>query len=208
MKEEEKALSGKLFSPSDPELVAIKRTCHNLCQQLNACTEEDPQRETLLRQIVGKAGQRLRFNCPLWFNYGCHTVIGDDFFANVNFVVQDDAPVTIGDHFQAGPNVSLVTPLHPLLAEERSGMQDPTGRIFSPCYARPIHIGNHVWLAAGVIVCPGVTIGDGAVIAAGSVVTHDIPGHVLAGGVPCRVLRKITENDSVSSLLTDACYSP
>lgn len=203
MKEEEKALSGKLFSPSDPELAAIKRTCHNLCQQLNACIEEDPRREELFRQIVGKAGQRLRFNSPLWFNYGCHTAIGDDFFANVNFVVQDDAPVTIGDHFQAGPNVSLVTPLHPLPAKERCGIQDAAGNVFPPCYAKPIRIGNCVWLAAGVTVCPGVTIGDGAVIAAGSVVTHDIPPHVLAGGIPCRVLRKITEADSVLSLLTN-----
>lgn len=203
MKEEEKALSGKLFSPGDPDLVAIKHICHDLCQHLNACVEEDPRREELFRQIVGQAGLRPRFNAPLWFNYGSHTVIGDDFFSNVNFVVQDDAPVTIGDHFQAGPNVSLITPLHPLMAEERAGMQDAAGMTFSPCYAKPIHIGNRVWLATGVIVCPGVTIGDGTVIAAGSVVTHDIPPHVLAGGVPCRVIREITEVDSVSSLLAD-----
>ena len=203
MKEEEKALSGKLFSPGDPELAALKRTCHNLCQRLNACVEEDPQRETLFRKIVERVGRNPRFNTPLWFNYGLHTTIGDNFFSNVNFIVQDDAPVTIGDHFQAGPNVSLVTPLHPLIAEERAGMRDAAGKTFSPCYAKPIHIGNHVWLAAGVIVCPGVTIGDGTVIAAGSVVTHDIPPHVLAGGVPCRVIREITESDSAASLLTD-----
>lgn len=203
MKAEEKALSGNLFSPGDSELAAIKRTCHNLCQQFNACQEGDPQRESLFRQIVGQVGQRPRFNSPLWFNYGCHTKIGDDFFSNVNFVVQDDAQVTIGNHFQAGPNVSLVTPLHPLLAKERAGMQDREGKTFSPCYAKPIHIGDNVWLATGVTVCPGVTIGDGAVIAAGSVVTHDIPPNVLAGGVPCRVIRKITEADTVLSLLTD-----
>ena len=203
MKEEEKALSGMLFSPGDPELAAVKCACHNLCQRLNACVEEDPRREALFRKIVGRVGRNPRFNGPLWFNYGRHTTIGDDFFSNVNFIVQDDAPVTIVDHLQAGPNVSLITPLHPLMAEERAGMRDSDGRTFSPCYAKPIHIGEHVWLAAGVIVCPGVTIGDGAVIAAGSVIIHDIPPRVLAGGIPCRVIRKITESDSVLSLLAD-----
>lgn len=201
MTPEEKALGGRLFSPGDPELIAIKRVSHLLCQKFNAMPEDDPQREAVFRQIVGSVGRNPRINNPIWFNYGCHTHIGDSFFANVNFVVQDDAQVTIGDHFMAGPNVSIVTPLHPLLGSERLSMTDETGKPFAPCYAKPIRIGNNVWLAANVTVCPGVTIGNNVVVAAGSVVTHDLPDNVLAAGVPCRVLREITQEDSVAQLL-------
>lgn len=201
MTPEERALGGRLFSPGDPELVAIKRVSHLLCQKFNAMPEDDPQRENVFRQIVRSVGRSPRINNPIWFNYGQHTVIGDNFFANVNFVVQDDAAVTIGDHFRAGPNVCLVTPLHPLWGSERLSMEDAQGNAFAPCYAKPIHIGNNVWLAANVTVCPGVTIGDNVVVAAGSVVTHDLPDNVLAGGVPCRVIREITAADSVANLL-------
>lgn len=203
MTEEEKALSGHLFSPGHPELLALKRISHNLCQQFNACPEGDPLREALFREIVTHVGRSPRINSPLWFNYGCHTTIGHHFFSNVNFVVQDDAAVTIGDHFMAGPNVSLVTPLHPLVAQERLEVVDGSGHPFAPCYAKPISIGHNVWLAANVTVCPGVTIGNNVVVAAGSVVIHDLPDNVLAGGVPCQVIREITDADSVLHRLAD-----
>ena len=124
-----------------------------------------------------------------------HTKVGSNFFANYNFIVQDDGGVTIGDNFMAGPNVTLSTPLHPLSGRQRQGMVNEKGETFIPCYAKPITIGDNVWLGTGVVVCAGVTIGDGAVIGAGSVVTYDIPAGVLAYGVPCRVVREITEED-------------
>ena len=105
-----------------------------------------------------------------------------------------------GDDNNFGPNLTIVTPLHPLVAEERKLMLDPAGKPGRFCYAKGVKIGNDCWFGANVVVCPGVTIGDRCVIGAGSVVTRDIPSDSLAAGVPCRVLRPITENDSMSNL--------
>ena len=105
--------------------------------------------------------------------------------------------VTIGDDVNCGPNVTIVTPVHPLLPGERRQMLGPDGQPAHLCYARPVTIGNDVWLGANVVVTGGVTIGDGCVIGAGSVVTRDIPPFSLAAGVPCRVIRQITEKDSM-----------
>ena len=196
MTEEEKALGGYLFNPTHPELVEKKRPAHNLCVDYGMLHEEDPKRAIILEKLLKKMGKNIRMQGPIFFNYGCHTTIGDSFFANYNFTVQDDASVTIGDYFMAGPNVSLITAQHPLMASERAGIVGTDGQVWSPCYAEPIQIGNHVWLGAGVIVCPGVTIGDNVVVGAGSVVLHDIPSNTVAVGVPARVLREITSADS------------
>ena len=117
---------------------------------------------------------------------------------NFNFTVQDDAKVIIGNHCNFGPNVTLVTPLHPMLPEERSGIvcEDEQVRF---CYAKPIVIGDDCWFGANVVVCPGVTIGYGCVIGAGSVVTKDIPDRTFAAGVPAKVIRPITNADSICS---------
>lgn len=119
------------------------------------------------------------------------------FFGNYNLTVQDDAQVTIGDHVSFGPNVTIVTPIHPFVASERRQMLDQNGDATSLCYAKPVSIGNDVWLSANVTVCGGVTIGDRCVIGAGSVVTQDIPENSFAAGVPCKVIRKITNQDSM-----------
>ena len=105
--------------------------------------------------------------------------------------------MTIGDNCDFGPNVTIVTPLHPLLPDERRAMVTASGEKKHLCYARPVRIGNDCWLAAGVTVCPGVTIGDNCVIGAGSVVTRDVPANSLAAGVPCRVIRPLSETDSL-----------
>ena len=110
---------------------------------------------------------------------------------------EDDAPVTIGDDCNFGPNVTIVTPVHPMLAEERRTMIAADGEERHLCYAKPVTIGNDVWMGANVVVCPGVTIGDGCVIGAGSVVTRSIPPRTFAAGNPCRVIREITEADSM-----------
>ena len=105
--------------------------------------------------------------------------------------------ITIGDNCNFGPNVTIVTPVHPMLPDERNAMRDKDGNIRRLCYAKPVNIGNNCWLGANVVVCSGVTIGDGCVIGAGSVVVKDIPPHVFAAGNPCKVIRELTDNDSM-----------
>lgn len=213
VREEEKIFAGKLFSPGDPELVAIKRRAHNLNVDYNQTYEDEfEKRDAILHEIIGEFGEGGRIQGPIAFHYGKHTKIGRNFFANFNFTVQDDGEVTIGDNCNFGPNVTIVTPVHPMVPEERRVMKGADGKEKHLCYARPVHIGSDCWLGAGVTVCPGVTIGDGCVIGAGSVVTRDIPANSFAAGVPCRVIREITEADSMihKPEIADGCtpYSP
>lgn len=196
--EEEKIFAGTMFAPGDPELRAIKLRTHNLNVDYNRTYEDETEkRAEILRQIVGKMGENCFMQGPIYFHYGTHTTIGNNLFANFNFTVQDDAPVTIGDHCNFGPNFTLVTPIHPMLPEERKVLIAPDGTPKRLCYAKPIHIGNDCWFGANVVVCPGVTIGDGCVIGAGSVVTRDIPPMSFAAGSPCRVIHPLTEADSM-----------
>ena len=143
-------------------------------------------------------GEGTRIQGPIAFHYGKHTKIGRNFFGNFNLTIQDDGEVTIGDRCNFGPNVTIVTPIHPMVPEERNALLGPDGKPKRLCYAKPVHIGSDVWLGANVVVCPGVTIGDGCVIGAGAVVTRDIPPRTFAAGNPCRVIREITEQDSMA----------
>lgn len=196
--EEEKIRAGVLFCPGDPELVAIKRKSHNLDVDYNQTHEDEfEKRDAILHEILGELGEGGRIQGPIAFHYGKHTKIGKNFFANFNFTVQDDAEVTIGDECNFGPNVTIVTPVHPMVAEERRAMLNSAGEVKHLCYAKPVHIGSDCWFGASVTVCPGVTIGDNCVIGAGSVVTRDIPPNSFAAGVPCRVIREITQADSM-----------
>ena len=203
MTEEEKIFAGKMFDPRSQELRDLKHRAHIACQRYNAMDEYDPARQQVLREILGAAGKTFYFQGPVQLNYGCHTFIGENFFANFNLMVMDDARIYIGDHVCFGPNVSLMATNHPLLAQERMGL-DEQGRTTMAEYAQEIHIGNGVWLACNVVVLGGVTIGDGAVIGAGSVVTKDIPAGYLAMGVPCRPVRPITQADSKRDLILEA----
>ena len=196
--EEKKIMSGVLFSPGDPELRALKRKAHNLNQDYNRLYEDQvPQREAILRDLLGHMGEGTFLQGPITFHYGKHTTIGDSVFINYNFTVQDDAPVTIGSHCDFGPNVTIVTPIHPMIPEERKAMRTGAGEIKRLCYAKPVTIGDDCWIGANAIICSGVTIGEGCVIGAGSVVVKDIPPHSFAAGNPCRVIREITEADSM-----------
>jgi len=198
MREEEKIMAGILFCPGDPELKQIKLRTHNLNLDYNATYEEETQkRQELVRQIVGEIGEGFFMQGPIYFHYGKHTRIGRNFFANFNLTVQDDASVTIGDNCNFGPNVTIVTPVHPMLAGERNAMQDRNGNRKHLCYAKPVRIGNNCWLGANVVVCSGVSIGDDCVIGAGSVVVKDIPPNTFAAGNPCSVIRRLTERDSM-----------
>lgn len=198
MTEEEKALSERLFSPGAQDLVQMKKRAHRINMEYNATPEEEAgKRSDLLAQLLGETGENCRIQGPMYFHYGRHTRVGRNFFANFNLTVQDDGPVTIGDDVNLGPGVTIVTPLHPMLGEERRNLRLPDGTTIHACLARPVVIGNDCWLGANVTVCPGVRIGDGCVIGAGSVVTKDIPAGTFAAGNPCRVIRTLTDEDSM-----------
>lgn len=200
MTEEEKIFAGKMFDPRKQELKDIKHKAHIACQKFNAMDEYDPQRSRVIGEILGKTGKVYYFQGPVQFNYGCHTFIGENFFANFNLAVMDDGPIYIGDNVCFGPNVSLMATNHPLIAQERMGL-DEQGRTTMAEFAEEIRIGNNVWIACNATVIGGVTIGDNVVIGAGSVVTKDIPAGYLAYGNPARPVRPITEADSKKHLI-------
>jgi maltose O-acetyltransferase len=198
MNEEDKIFAGILFSPGDPELKAIKLRAHKLSTAYCQTNEDDVEvRASLIQLLLGAFGEGSFMQGPVFFHYGRHTKIGKRCFFNYNLTIQDDARVTIGDDNNFGPNLTIVTPVHPLCADERRLMHDETGAPKRFCYAKPVVIGNDCWFGANVVVCPGVTIGDRCVIGAGSVVTRDVPPDSFAAGNPCRVVRAITEADSM-----------
>jgi len=200
MTEEEKIFAGKMFDPRKKELKDIKHKAHEACRRYNQMDEYDPERLPIMKEILGSVGNTYYFQGPVQFNYGSHTFIGENFFANFNLTVMDDARVYIGDNVAIGPNVSLMATNHPLLPQERMGM-DEEGRTTMAEYAEDIHIGDNVWIACNTVVIGGVTIGKNCVIGAGSVVTKDIPEGYLAYGNPCRPVRPITEADSMKHLI-------
>ncbi len=200
MREEEKIFAGTLFCPADPELKAIKLRTHNLNIDFNKLYEhETEERERILSEILGAKGEGTFIQGPITFHYGKHTFIGKRTFINFNFTVQDDARVIIGDDCNFGPNVTIVTPIHPMLPDERKMMLDENGKPKRFCYAKPVNIGNNCWFGANVTVCPGVTVGDNVVIGAGSVITRDIPANTFAAGVPCKIIRELSETDSMTN---------
>lgn len=175
-------LSGQLYRPDDPELVADKGRCARLVHQYNVGVLDADARTALLAQLLGAVGPGTIVRPPIHFNYGYQTTIGSRCFINVDAVVLDVGRVRIGDDVQIGPRVQLLTPIHPMDASERrAGLEAQ----------KPITIADGVWLGGGVIVCGGVVVGEDAVIGAGSVVTRDIPPRVFAAGNPCRVIRSL-----------------
>lgn len=188
--------AGEIYDAYDPELVIMRKRCNSLSDAFNHLGDEKlEERREILGKLLGSAGTNIYMLPTLHFDYGCNTYIGNEFSANFNLTILDCAPVHIGDYVLLGPNVTIATPVHPLLPDERMFRIDPDGRRRLLEYAKEIHIENHVWIASNVIINGGVTIGEGAVIGSGSVVTRDIPPMVVAAGNPCRVLRKITEAD-------------
>ena len=197
MTEEEKMINGKIYDPMDENLVFLRNKAHNLCREFNALTEGDKKRELLLDELVPHHSN-VWLAGPVFFDYGKNTTFGKNCFANFNLYVLDCCPVTIGDDVFFGPNVSILTPMHPLLAEERKMYFDKEkGYVTDKEYAKPISIGDGTWIAGNVIINGGVTIGKRCVIGSGSVVTRDIPDDSLAVGNPARVIRKITKEDSI-----------
>lgn len=201
MTEEEKIKAGVLFCPGEPALKAIKLKAHKLNQDYNRLYEDETEkREAILDELLGGRGKNCFFQGPVTFHYGKHTFFGNNVFVNFNFTVQDDAEVHIGDNCNFGPNVTIVTPMHPMLPDERKAILCADGVTRRMCWAKPVNIGSDCWFGANVTVCPGVNIGNNCVIGAGSVVTHDIPDGCFAAGVPCRVIRELSEADSMVNL--------
>jgi len=184
----EKMHNTELYLPSDEELSKEQRNYMNDLYDFNHTRPtEISKRNELLKKMFAEIGEGCYIEPPLHANWGGHHVhLGKNVYANFNLTLVDDTHIYIGDYTMIGPNVTIATGGHPLLPQLREqGYQ----------YNASVRIGKNCWLGAGVIIVPGITIGDNVVIGAGSVVTKDIPSHVVAVGNPCRILREINDHD-------------
>lgn len=180
--------TGGLYLPGDAELAREQAARQELLYEFNATRPSEPERrERLLREMFAELGKGCYIEPPLRANWGgAHVHFGSNVFANFALTLVDDTHIYVGDCTMFGPNVTIATAAHPVLPELREKAYQ---------YNLPVHIGRNCWLGAGVIVLPGVSIGDNTVVGAGSVVTRDLPANVVAVGSPCRVLREIDERD-------------
>ena len=176
-------LAGDRYIADDPESLRLARHAAAMCEEYRraALVDEVAARQILV-SLLGSLGEGAIVKPPLFVDYGEHLHIGARTFVNFNLTALDVAAITIGMDCQLGPNVQLLTPTHPIEPEPRRDKLEA---------ARPIDIGDNVWLGGGTIVCPGVSIGENCVIGAGAVVTRDIPSNVVAVGNPARVIRRI-----------------
>lgn len=188
MTEREKMQQGLLYDANyDEELLAERMRCKDLCFEYNRLPPSHvSEQEQIIRKLFKSTGKQFCITAPFWCDYGCNIEIGENFYTNHNCIILDGAKVKFGDNVFIAPNCVFSTAGHPLDTEQRNrGLE----------YAYPITVGDNVWFGASVTVLPGVNIGSNTVIGAGSVVNRDIPDGVVAVGNPCRVLRKITEED-------------
>jgi galactoside O-acetyltransferase len=184
----ERMHTGEIYNPGDEEIMARQTKCLDRLYDFNMTRPtEQEKRQALMKEIFAELGKGVYIEPPFHANWGgAHCHFGDYVYVNFNVTCVDDTHIYVGENTMLGPHVVLATAGHPILPELREkGYQ----------YNMPIHIGKNCWLGAGVIVLPGVTIGDHSVIGAGSIVTRDIPANVVAVGNPCRVLRPIGEKD-------------
>lgn len=187
----EKMKNGALYDCSfdaiPEELDKKLYDCKELLHDFNHSRPRETQfREEILRKVFAEVGENCYIEPPFHANWGCNMHVGNNFYANFNLTVVDDADIFIGDSVMIAPNVVIATGTHPICPELREKVYQ---------YNLPVRIGSRVWIGAGTLIMPGVTIGDDSVVGAGSVVTKDIPAGVVAVGNPCRVLREIGERD-------------
>lgn len=187
----EKMKNGELYDCSfeaiPEELDKKLYECKELIHDFNMSRPSEVEyREQIIRKVFAEVGENCYIEPPFHANWGCNMHVGKNFYSNFNLTVVDDADIYIGDSVMIAPNVVIATGTHPICPELREKVYQ---------YNLPVRIGNRVWIGAGAIILPGVTIGDDSVIGAGSVVTKDIPSGVVAVGNPCRVLREINEHD-------------
>ena len=189
MTEKEKLQAGELYNGNDKELVTDRISAKKLCEEYNAVTYNDFQkRDRLLNRLLAFKGENTWIEPNFFCDYGYNIIMGDNFYSNHNLVILDCAEVIFGDNVFIGPNCGFYTAGHPL---------DYKARNYGLEYAKPIKVGNTVWIGGNVCVMPGVTIGDNVVIGGGSVVTKDIPSGVVAVGNPCKPVKEIPESTFV-----------
>lgn len=182
MTEKEKMLAGELYNSSDKQLVDELIKAKKLCNQYNSLGVEDMEKANeIIKQLFSKTGNEFTIMPNFYCDYGFNIEIGEKFYANHNLVILDANKVIFGNNVQIGPNCGFYTSGHPIDKETRRKVE----------FAKPIVIGNDVWIGGNVCVMPGVTIGDNTVIGAGSVVTKDIPSNVVAVGNPCKVIKEL-----------------
>lgn len=178
-----KMISGEHYDATHPQLLKMLMECRKTIRQYNELAPDDTEAQrSLLIGLLGSTGKRFQINQPFRCDYGKNISIGEDFFANFNLTILDEAPVTIGANCFIGPNVSIFTACHPLEAAERNKMTE---------WAEPVSIGNSVWIGGGAIILPGVTIGDNCVVGAGAVVTKNVSNNTVVAGNPARHIRTI-----------------
>ena len=183
--EKQKMLAGELYNALDKELSQERIKARLLLKKLNdSRVDEGKKRAEILRDLIPIKGKNVWIQPPFFCDYGYNMVIGNNVYFNFNCVVLDVMPVKIGSRTLIGPNVQLYTATHPMNFKERASLVE---------FAKPIDIGEDVWIGGSTVVCPGVTIGDRTVIGAGSVITKDLPADVFAAGNPCKVIRKIEQ---------------
>ena len=187
----EKMKNGELYDCSfdavPKELNKKLYECKELIHDFNMSRPSEVEyRDKIIRKVFAEVGNNCYIEPPFHANWGCNMHVGNNFYSNFNLTVVDDADIYIGDSVMIAPNVVIATGTHPICPKLREKWYQ---------YNLPVHIGNRVWIGAGTIILPGVTIGDDSVIGAGSVVTKNIPSGVVAVGNPCRVLREINEHD-------------
>lgn len=179
----ERMLAGELYISDDPESAAQARRGMKLAAQYAATYWDDPDAaQSIIARLLGHLGEDAHVKPPIYVDYGSFISVGAGTFINYGLTALDVAPITIGRDCQIGPHVQLLTPTHPLEAQPRRDKLEA---------AKPITLEDNVWLGGGVIVCPGVTIGQNSVIGAGAVVTRDIPADVVAVGNPARVVKSL-----------------
>jgi maltose O-acetyltransferase len=181
--EKQKMLSGELYHAPDPELSEERLKARLLLGELNSSREdEEEKRKSILKKLIPEAGAGFWMQPPFYCDYGYNISTGEKVFFNFNCVVLDVMPVKIGNRTLIGPNVQIYTATHPMDYRERAAGLE---------FAKPVTIGEDVWIGGSAVICPGVTIGDRSVIGAGSVVTKDVPPDVFAAGNPCKVIRSL-----------------
>ncbi|MCU6747987.1 MULTISPECIES: sugar O-acetyltransferase [Lachnospiraceae] len=192
--EEQKAriLSGRMYNDLTPELVEARRRAVEVTEEYNASYGKASEvREAILRRLVRHAGEGAFFEPDFHCEFGFNITLGKNFYANFGCILLDPGEIIIGDHVLFGPRVSIYTSRHAYDARERAA---------GACFAKPVKIGNNVWVGGGVHMDHGITIGDNTIIGAGSVITRDIPANVVAAGAPCRVIREIREDEKTDYL--------